>query len=89
MILSPLLLLCSCEKLPFTAVREIKYLQMLSDNPNVIKLEGTFFTRGTSWPSHLILVARRREESKEGSSSNITLAHERRRRCVDGVCVPV
>lgn len=34
-------------QLPFTAVREIKYLQMLHDNPNVIKLEGTFFTKGT------------------------------------------
>ncbi|ELR13631.1 Cyclindependent kinase [Acanthamoeba castellanii str. Neff] len=33
------------EGLPFTAVREIKYLQMLHDNPNVIKLEGTFFTK--------------------------------------------
>jgi len=32
------------EGLPFTAVREIKYLQTLSDNPNVIKLEGTFFS---------------------------------------------
>jgi cyclin-dependent kinase 12/13 len=33
------------EGLPFTAVREIKYLQMLNDNPNIIKLEGTFFTK--------------------------------------------
>jgi CTD kinase subunit alpha len=33
------------EGLPFTAVREIKYLQMLHDNPNIIKLEGTFFTK--------------------------------------------
>jgi len=30
--------------LSFTAVREIKYLQQLSHNKNVIKLEGTFFS---------------------------------------------
>jgi hypothetical protein len=28
---------------------------MLSDNPNVIKLEGTFFTRGT--PRHKMALA--------------------------------
>lgn len=39
--------LVSYFQLPFTAVREIKYLQTLSDNPNIIKLEGTFFSPGT------------------------------------------
>jgi len=33
------------EGLPFTAVREIKYLQTLGEYPNIIKLEGTFFSK--------------------------------------------
>jgi len=40
------------EGIAFTAVREIKYLQQLNGNKNIIKLEGTFFSQA----NELVLV---------------------------------